>query len=123
MAAAKKTTRGRKQDRARVAGGQNYDAVRSEEVGPVGRGREEGRQEGRQQLQARLEASWALRSAKRYSYGRIRTGLPNRLICPTRLRNSVHGQGLRSQREAEALKQAVLADGLERQRWIRIAQA
>ena len=60
MAVAKKTkmARGRKQDRARVAGGQDYEVrYEVEEDGPVRRVREEGRQEGRQCPQARGQAS------------------------------------------------------------------
>ena len=52
MAAAKKTkktARGRKQDRARVAGGQKYEvSYEAKKTGRSAAGREEGRQEGRQ---------------------------------------------------------------------------
>jgi len=41
MAAAKKTARGRKQDRARVAGEQDYEVRYEARDGPVGIGREE----------------------------------------------------------------------------------
>ena len=53
----KKTARGRKQDRARVAGGQEYEvSYESKKTGRSARGREEGRQEGRQRPQEGREA-------------------------------------------------------------------
>jgi hypothetical protein len=51
--AKKKSSRGRKQDRARVAGGQDYEVrYNGEEDKEIRERREEGRQEGRQQPQA-----------------------------------------------------------------------
>jgi hypothetical protein len=63
--AKKKTTRGRKQDRARVAGGQDYEVpLRVEEDRTLCAGGEEGRQEGRQHPQARGKTSRALKERK-----------------------------------------------------------
>jgi hypothetical protein len=58
---AKKTARGRKQDRARVAGGQNYEVrYEAKKTGRLGVRREEGCQEGRQLPKARGKATWTL---------------------------------------------------------------
>jgi hypothetical protein len=43
---AKKTARGRKQDRARVAGGQDYDSIHGQKDRTIESCREEGSQEG-----------------------------------------------------------------------------
>ena len=67
MAAAKKTktARGRKQDRARVAGGQNYEvSYEAKKTGRSAAGRQEGRQEGRQRPQEGREAPGSLTSTE-----------------------------------------------------------
>ena len=57
----KKTARGRKQDRARVAGGQNYEVkYESKKTGAISLGGKKGGQEGRQQPKAGGEASRTL---------------------------------------------------------------
>lgn len=71
MATAKKTARGRKQDRARVAGRQNYELRYGvEEDRALGGRREEGGQEGRQQPKAGREAARTLgRLSRRHFSG------------------------------------------------------
>jgi hypothetical protein len=79
MAAAKKTARGRKQDGARVAGGQKYEVsyeAKTQKDRPRGAGSEEGGQEGRKFSQARREAPGALTVGKFARAVRLRPTQP-----------------------------------------------
>jgi flagellar biosynthesis/type III secretory pathway protein FliH len=66
-AAKKKTARGRKQDRARVAGGQDYEVRYESKKTGRSAGRKEGRQEGRLRLQTRREAARQVREEHRFA--------------------------------------------------------
>ena len=67
MAVAKKTktVRGRKQDRARVAGGQDYEVrYEAKKTGKSASAVKKGSQKGRQRAQARRETAGPLRRAR-----------------------------------------------------------
>jgi hypothetical protein len=69
MAAAKKTARGRKQDRARVAGGQDYEVRYESKKTGRSAGGKESRQESRQRPQTRREASRPLKAIRAAPFG------------------------------------------------------